>query len=90
MRRRSNRSYRADTKGSMIDTVATTETELEMVTRHVREGERHVLRQREIVRDLLDRHHPTALAEQLLVEFEQTLVDHRAHLTRLTAGSARA
>ena len=63
--------------------MGTIETELEMVERHVREGERHVSRQREIVRELFDHNHPTQLAEQLLVAFEQTLLDHRAHLARL-------
>ena len=63
--------------------VGPSETELEMVERHVREGELRVSRQREIVRELFDRNHPTSLAEQLLVEFEQTLADHKAHLARL-------
>src|SRR5262245_46309343 len=61
------------------------ETELQMVERHIREGEVRVLRQREIVRELFDHNHPTALAEQLLLAFEQTLLDHRAHLTRLNS-----
>jgi hypothetical protein len=59
------------------------ETELEMVKRHVRQGERHVKRQREIVQELFDHKHPTVLAEQLLLAFEETLFDHRAHLARL-------
>jgi hypothetical protein len=60
------------------------ETELEMVERHVREAERHVLRQRQIIEQLFEGNHSTALAEQLLTEFEHTLRDHRAHLARLT------
>jgi FixJ family two-component response regulator len=68
--------------------VAIGETELEMVERHVREAERHVLRQRQIIEQLLEGHHSTALAEQLLTEFEQTLHDHRAHLARLTGRPA--
>lgn len=66
--------------------VATSETEQEMCVRHVREGEEHVSRQRRIVAELRAGDHPTALAEQLLAEFEKTLDDHRAHLARVLAG----
>jgi hypothetical protein len=68
--------------------VSTGETELEMVERHVRQAERHVLRQRQIIEDLFERHHPTALAEQLLTEFEHNLRDHLEHLERLTGKTA--
>lgn len=63
--------------------MAEKETEWEMCVRHVREGEAHVVRQRQIVAELRAGHHPTALAEQLLAEFERTLIDHRAHLARV-------
>ncbi|MDW6020199.1 hypothetical protein SAZ10_00315 [Mesorhizobium sp. BAC0120] len=68
--------------------MTTSETELEMVERHIREAERHVLRQRQIIEELYEGHHSTALAEQLLTEFEQNLRDHRAHLARLTGKPA--
>lgn len=62
-----------------------TETLLEMMRRHVAEGERHVRRQREIVQELSAREHPTEMAEQLLATFEGTLREHRIHLARLEA-----
>jgi hypothetical protein len=65
------------------------ETELAMTRRHVREGEAHVARQREIVNELSDHGHDTVMAETLLAEFESTLRDHRAHLARLLAAGAR-
>lgn len=59
------------------------ETELEMVQRHVRQGERHVLRQREIIVELALRNQPTELAETLLANFEDCLLAHQDHLSRL-------
>jgi len=56
---------------------------IETVRRHVREGERHVTRQREIVEDFRKRGYPTAAAEQLLFTFEDSLGEHRQHLARL-------
>jgi hypothetical protein len=65
------------------------ETEKEMCVRHVREGEIHVAGQRSIIAKLRAGHHPVQLAEQLLVEFERTLDDHRAHLTRVRVAEAK-
>ncbi|MBS3649662.1 hypothetical protein KEU06_13700 [Pseudaminobacter sp. 19-2017] len=59
------------------------ETEIEMVRRHVREGERHVAIQKSILDDLAAAGRPTDLAKKLLAEFEETLAQHRAHLARL-------
>jgi hypothetical protein len=59
------------------------ETEREMVERHVREGERHVLSQREIVDHLRGLGSRTELAEQLLCNLEQLQALHLEHLTRL-------
>jgi hypothetical protein len=59
------------------------ETELEMVERHVREGERHVARQREILAELGRDGHPTAVARDLLILFEWTLAQHLEHLDKL-------
>ena len=69
--------------------MAEDETELEMVQRHVREGEAHVARQREIVVELRERGDPTEMALALLAEFEDLLHQHKAHLIRIEAkGSA--
>jgi len=69
--------------------MADKETELEMVQRHVREGEAHVERQREIVAELRARGDRTDLAVALLAEFEDMLRQHRAHLARVeTKGAA--
>jgi hypothetical protein len=67
--------------------MAAHETELEMVRRHVREGEAHITRQREIVAVLLDGSDLHQLAEDLLLVLEESLWLHRAHLARLEATS---
>lgn len=59
------------------------ETEIEMVQRHVREGEEHVVRQREIVATLPPDSDLAVTAHQLLTAFEETLESHREHLARL-------
>jgi len=63
------------------------ETELEMVARHVRVGERHVVRQREIIAELAARGVSTEQASDLLMQFEDTLRQHRRHLARLEKAS---
>jgi len=60
------------------------ETELQMVQRHVREGEEHVARQREIVASLPPESDLAVTAHQLLTLFEETLERHREHLTRVS------
>jgi hypothetical protein len=67
--------------------MAFTADELRMVDDHITEGERHVTRQRELVKWLSSRGYPTEIAEQLLAEFEATLLEHRAHRDRLLHGS---
>ncbi len=62
-----------------------TETERERAERHVREAEEHVARQQEIVERLPPTGDVADLARSLLVEYEETLALHRAHLTRLWA-----
>jgi len=59
------------------------ETELEMVLRHVRQGEEAVARQRELIAGLLASGHPTNQAEELLAVFEDNLRNHRAQLAPL-------
>jgi hypothetical protein len=63
------------------------ETEREMVERHIREGEAHVARQREIVERLPPTGEVADMARTLLANYQETLNLHRAHLARLvTAG----
>lgn len=50
-----------------------------MANRHIREGEAHVSRQREIIAQLQRDGHATATAESLLSEFETTLDEHKEH-----------
>ena len=69
--------------------MAVAETELEMVERHVRQGERHVSRQLEIIADMLERNQYTGLAESLLFNLEISLRAHRDHLEQLTARSLK-
>ena len=59
--------------------MAYTAADLRMVDDHIAQGERHVTRQEEIVAWLKSRGHPTEVAEQLLAEFQSTLLQHRAH-----------
>ena len=64
--------------------MAATETELEMVQRHIREGDADVERQREIVARLRGRDAPIEnVASALLASFEDLLGQHKAHLARL-------
>jgi hypothetical protein len=65
--------------------VAKGETELQMVQRHVREGEAHVQRQREIVAEMLERGAPADISATLLEAFQDTLRLHKAHLVRIEA-----
>jgi hypothetical protein len=63
------------------------ESELEMAQRHVEQGERHVEAQRRIIAHLRELGGSTAVAEQLLYEFEGLLAEHKSHLRRLEAGA---
>ena len=64
----------------MIDT---NETEMETVERHIREAEDQVARQREIVDRLPPSGEVAEMARSLLVQYEEALNLHRAHLVRL-------
>ena len=59
------------------------ETELEMVRRHIREGERHLTGQRALIARLKDSNLPTKEAEALLGSFEDLQRQHEAHLARV-------
>ncbi|RWA94864.1 MAG: hypothetical protein EOQ32_10275 [Mesorhizobium sp.] len=63
--------------------MATPETTLEMLERHVLLGDRHIERQREIVADFHHKGFRTDLAEDLLTLFEQMQLLHVAHRDRL-------
>ncbi len=63
------------------------ETDIEMVQRHVREGEGQVARQRELVDSLPLESELAETARALLAQFEDMQEMHRAHLARLL-GSA--
>lgn len=56
------------------------EDEIAMIREHIRRGEVHVSRQREIVAKLRSRGHPADLAESLLWQFEETLAQHKITL----------
>ena len=59
------------------------ETDLEMVRRHVRQGEVHVARQHEMVAKLRANGWLTEAALRLLATLEATQQQHKAHLARL-------
>lgn len=53
--------------------------DLKMVDDHIALGKRHVRRQKELIAFLQSQGHPTAMAEELLEEFQATLDQHLAH-----------
>ena len=65
--------------------MTTEETELEMVQRHVRQGERHVSRQIEIIADIKFCKQPTSSAENMLFSFDRSLRVHKSHLDQLAS-----
>jgi hypothetical protein len=60
------------------------ETELQMAERHVREGRRHIARQKEIIQKLRSLGAPTDDAETLLAIFASLQKQHLAHVARLS------
>lgn len=65
--------------------MVTGETELDMVRRHVRQGERHVREQHVRIARLKELGNATIVAEDLLEEMLMVLDEHRLHLARLLA-----
>ena len=63
----------------LFKSMAFSAADLKMVDDHIALGERHVSRQEELIAWLRSRGHPTDAAEELLVEFQATLVQHKAH-----------
>lgn len=66
------------------------EPPLAMAHRHVVEGEARVARQIALVARLRQQGHDTAVAEDLLDEFEASLADMREHRDRLVAEQGRS
>jgi hypothetical protein len=56
---------------------------LAQASRHVREGERHIARQREIVCELERGGHDTSKAQALLIQFEELQALHVADCDRI-------
>lgn len=63
--------------------MSTDETELEMVQRHVREGEGHLAGQRACIARLKASDLPTKQAEALLCTFQDLQRQHVAHLAHI-------
>jgi hypothetical protein len=63
------------------------ETELEMVRRHVQDGERHIAGQHARIARLAASELSTEAAETFLVLLETLQRQHEAHLARLTPGA---
>lgn len=61
------------------------EAKLQMVQRHLREGEARVHRQRDIVAGMAERSAPTDIALHRLEVFQDALHQHRAPLLRIGA-----
>jgi hypothetical protein len=59
--------------------MAYTAAELEMVDRHIAQGERHVTQQEKLVQRLKEHGLPTVEAEKLLEDFRAMLAQHREH-----------
>jgi hypothetical protein len=57
--------------------------QIDMVRRHVADGERHVAAQLDIIERLRELGADTDLAEDLLEEFEAALAQHQVHLAQL-------
>jgi hypothetical protein len=57
--------------------MAYTQADLDIASRHIFEAERHIVRQEAIVTQLRVKGADTALAEDLLAEFQSTLRMHR-------------
>jgi hypothetical protein len=63
--------------------MAYTRAELEMVDRHIAQGERHVVQQEELITRLSQRGLPTAQAELVLAGFQSALRTHWEHRTAM-------
>jgi hypothetical protein len=59
--------------------VAYSAADLQMIDDHIAQGERHVVRQEELITRLRSHGLPTDAAEQLLVDFRLLLQQHWEH-----------
>ena len=59
--------------------MAYTMADLELVDGHIAQGERHIIRQEQLISRLRERSLPTEEAEKLLNQFQDSLREHRAH-----------
>ena len=66
-----------------------TESPLEMAHRHVRDGKRHIARQRALVARFRAHGHGVERAEVLLATFEEIQRGHVGHLKKLLSGERR-
>ena len=67
-----------------------TQRDLKMVERHIAEGERHIVRQEELLTSLRIKGLPTAEAEKLLSLFYETQAEHRKHRDAISAAIDQA
>jgi hypothetical protein len=65
--------------------MAYTAADLQMVDRHVAQGERHIVQQEELISRLIQHGLPTADAELMLADFHDTLRVHREHRDAIVA-----
>lgn len=61
--------------------------DLKKVDEHIAQGERHILRQEELLTWMRSRGLPTETAEELLGELVATLKQHRDHRNRMIEGN---
>ncbi|HEX8839517.1 MAG TPA: hypothetical protein VF750_03490 [Sphingomicrobium sp.] len=67
-----------------------TAADIQMVDKHIAQGERHIVQQEELISRLRSRGLPTDQAEELLAEFEATLHEHRSHRTLMLSSMGEA
>lgn len=53
------------------------ETDLQMAERHVREAEAHIVRQKQVIKELRESGQPSQASESLLTTLESLLASHR-------------
>ncbi|MFL6736367.1 MAG: hypothetical protein ACJ8F4_04835 [Sphingomonas sp.] len=63
--------------------MAYTKAVLDLVDRHIAQGERHIIQQEELISRLRIRGLPAAAAEALLLQFRDALHEHRTHRDRI-------
>jgi hypothetical protein len=64
---------------AILGPMAYSAADLQMVDDHIAQGERHIQLQHALIERLKSHGLPTEQAEELLTEFEATLLQHREH-----------